>query len=72
MRRTALGIIDKVLPVIAGRIAAAPVAHFDETGLRTAGPSGLAALRVHRHGRAPGGTSETRHEGDGRDRDPPA
>jgi transposase len=26
-----------VLPVIAGRIAAAPVAHFDETGLRTAG-----------------------------------
>jgi transposase len=37
VKRTALGIIEKVLPVIAGRIAAAPVAHFDETGLRTAG-----------------------------------
>jgi transposase len=37
VKRTALGIIDKVLPVIAGRIAAAPVAHFDETGIRTAG-----------------------------------
>ena len=37
VKRTALGIIDKVLPVIAGRIAAAPVAHFDETGMRTAG-----------------------------------
>jgi hypothetical protein len=37
VKRTALGVIDKVLPVIAGRIAAAPVAHFDETGMRTAG-----------------------------------
>lgn len=37
VKRTALGIIDKVLPVIAGRIAVAPVAHFDETGMRTAG-----------------------------------
>lgn len=37
VKRTALGIIDRVLPVIAGRIAAAPVAHFDETGMRTAG-----------------------------------
>ncbi|MEU5943365.1 transposase [Micromonospora sp. NPDC047548] len=37
VKRTALGIIDRVLPVIAGRIAAAPVAHFDETGIRTAG-----------------------------------
>jgi transposase len=37
VKRTALGIIDKVLPVIAGRIAGAPVAHFDETGMRTAG-----------------------------------
>jgi hypothetical protein len=37
VKRTALGIVDKVLPVIAGRIAAAPVAHFDETGMRTAG-----------------------------------
>jgi hypothetical protein len=37
VKRTALGIIAKVLPVIAGRIAAAPVAHFDETGMRTAG-----------------------------------
>jgi transposase len=37
VKRTALGIIDAVLPVIADRIAAAPVAHFDETGLRTDG-----------------------------------
>jgi transposase len=37
VKRTAFGIIEKVLPVIAGRIAAAPVAHFDETGMRTAG-----------------------------------
>jgi transposase len=37
VKRTALGIIDKVLPVIAGRIAAAPVAGFDETGMRVAG-----------------------------------
>jgi transposase len=34
VKRTALGIIEQVLPVIADRIAAAPVAHFDETGLR--------------------------------------
>jgi transposase len=37
VKRTALGIINKVLPVIAGRIAGAPVAYFDETGMRTAG-----------------------------------
>jgi transposase len=37
VKRTALGIIDKVLPVIAGRIAGAPVAGFDETGMRVAG-----------------------------------
>jgi hypothetical protein len=37
VKRTALGVIDKVSPVIAGQIAAAPVAHFDETGTRTAG-----------------------------------
>jgi hypothetical protein len=37
VKRSALGIIDKVLPVIAGRIAGAPEAHFDETGMRTAG-----------------------------------
>ncbi|MBA3489616.1 MAG: IS66 family transposase [Longispora sp.] len=37
VRRTALGIIDKVLPVIGGRITASDVAHFDETGFRTAG-----------------------------------
>jgi hypothetical protein len=37
VKRTVLGIIAKVLPVIAGRIAAAPVAHCDETGMRTAG-----------------------------------
>src|SRR5207247_11183727 len=37
VKRTALGVIDRVLPVIAGRIAAAPVAHFDETGMRTDG-----------------------------------
>lgn len=37
VRRSALGVIDKVLPVIAGRIATADVAHFDETGFRTAG-----------------------------------
>jgi hypothetical protein len=37
VKRTVLGIIDKVLPVIAGRIAGAPVAGFDETGMRVAG-----------------------------------
>ncbi|MGX6608617.1 IS66 family transposase [Micromonosporaceae bacterium Da 78-11] len=37
VKRTALGIIDKVLPVIAGRIAGALVAGFDETGMRVAG-----------------------------------
>jgi hypothetical protein len=37
VKRTALGIIDTVLPVIAGRIANAPVAGFDETGMRVAG-----------------------------------
>ena len=37
VKRTALGIVDKVLPVIAGRIAGAPVAGFDETGMRVAG-----------------------------------
>jgi transposase len=37
VKRTALGIIEKVLPVIAGRITAAPVAHFDETGMRVEG-----------------------------------
>lgn len=37
VKRTALGIIEKVLPVIADRIAAAPVACFDETGMRTDG-----------------------------------
>jgi len=37
VRRTALGIIDRVLPVIAGRIIDAPVANFDETGMRVAG-----------------------------------
>lgn len=37
VKRTALGIIDKVLPVIAGRIIDAPVANFDETGMRVAG-----------------------------------
>jgi hypothetical protein len=31
VKRTALGVIDKVLPVIRDRIAAAPVVHFDET-----------------------------------------
>jgi hypothetical protein len=35
VKRTALGIIDKVLPVIAGRITNAP--GFDETGMRVAG-----------------------------------
>ena len=35
--RTALGVIERVLPVIADRITAAPVAHFDETGLRVDG-----------------------------------
>ena len=37
VKRTALGIVEKVLPVITDRITAAPVVHFDETGLRTAG-----------------------------------
>jgi transposase len=37
VKRTALGIIDQVLPVIRDRITAAPVAHFDETGMRTDG-----------------------------------
>ena len=37
VKRTALGIIEKVLPVIAGRIVGAPVANFDETGMRVDG-----------------------------------
>ena len=37
VKRTALGIIDRVLPVIRGRITAAPVVHFDETGMRVQG-----------------------------------
>ncbi|MFY1696091.1 IS66 family transposase [Solwaraspora sp. WMMA2101] len=35
--RTALGVIDTVLPVIRDRIKNAPVAHFDETGMRVDG-----------------------------------
>jgi transposase len=35
--RTAEVITDEVIPVITDRIAGSPVAHFDETGLRTAG-----------------------------------
>jgi transposase len=35
--KTAAVITEEVIPVITDRIAAAPVAHFDETGLRTAG-----------------------------------
>ncbi|MFI6079123.1 IS66 family transposase [Actinoplanes sp. NPDC051343] len=34
-KRSALGIIEQVLPVIRDRIAAAAVVHFDETGMRT-------------------------------------
>ena len=34
VKRTALGIIDQVLPVIRDRIRHAPVVHFDETGIR--------------------------------------
>jgi transposase len=37
VKRSALGIIEQVLPVIRDRIAAAPVVHFDETGMRTDG-----------------------------------
>lgn len=37
VKRSALGIVEKVLPVIARRITDAAVAHFDETGIRTAG-----------------------------------
>jgi transposase len=37
VKRSALGIIEHVLPVIRDRIAAAPVVHFDETGLRVDG-----------------------------------
>jgi hypothetical protein len=37
VKRSALGIIEHVLPVVADRIAAASVAHFDETGLRVDG-----------------------------------
>jgi hypothetical protein len=37
VKRTALGIIEQVLPVVAGRIAGASVANFDETGMRVAG-----------------------------------
>ena len=40
VKRTALGVIDKVLPVIRDRITAAPVVHFDETGMRVAGRLG--------------------------------
>jgi transposase len=35
--KTAATVSEQVIPVIADRIAAAEVAHFDETGLRTAG-----------------------------------
>jgi len=35
--KTAAILTQEVIPVITDRIAAAPVAHFDETGLRTAG-----------------------------------
>jgi transposase len=35
--KTAATITNEVIPVIRDRIAEAPVAHFDETGLRTAG-----------------------------------
>jgi transposase len=35
--KTAARITDEVIPVITDRIADAPVAHFDETGLRAAG-----------------------------------
>ncbi|QOC93892.1 IS66 family transposase [Micromonospora craniellae] len=35
--RTALGIIEQVLPVIRDRIRQAPVVHFDETGMRVEG-----------------------------------
>ena len=35
--KTAARITEAVIPVITGRIADAPVAHFDETGLRAAG-----------------------------------
>ena len=37
VKRTALGIIERVLPVIRDRIASAAVVHFDETGMRTDG-----------------------------------
>lgn len=37
VKRTALGIIDHVLPVIRDRIRNAPVACFDETGMRVEG-----------------------------------
>jgi len=36
-RRTAQVVTDEVIPVITDRVAGAQVAHFDETGLRTAG-----------------------------------
>jgi transposase len=39
VNRTALGIIERVLPVIRDRIATAPVVVFDETGMRTDGRS---------------------------------
>lgn len=37
VKRSALGIIEQVLPVIRDRIVAAPVVNFDETGMRTDG-----------------------------------
>lgn len=37
VKRAALGVIDKVLPVIRDRVTAAPVVHFDETGMRVEG-----------------------------------
>lgn len=37
VKRSALGIIERVLPVIRDRITASAVAHFDETGMRTEG-----------------------------------
>jgi hypothetical protein len=50
VKRTALGIIENVLPVIAGRIAGAPVAGFDETGMRVAGRLGYLCRCAKREG----------------------
>ena len=70
VKRTALGIIEQVLPVIRDRITAAPVVHFDETGMRTDGRLAWLHSASTRHGCAAVRAPETGNRGDGRRRGP--